>query len=611
MKLRKELGLIHVFCIASGAMISSGIFILPGLAYAQAGPAVILSYLIAGFLATTGMLSVAELATAMPKAGGDYFFITRGMGPGVGSVAGLLTWFSLSLKTAFALVGMAAFTSLYIDVDMRVLGVLLCTIFVAVNICGTKHAGWMQVGLVSGLLLLMLFYVVRGLPAVSIMRLEPFAPHGPHSIFLTAGFVFVAYGGLLKISSVAEEVKDPGRVIPLGMILSLLIVSISYTLMVLVTAGVLPADKLSNSLTPISDGAAVFMGPSGRVAIGLAAMLAFISTANAGIMAASRYLLALSRDELLPKLLGRVNARFQTPHVAILVTGGFIAAALFLKLKILVEAASLVLLLGYILSSACVIIMRESRIQNYQPRFRSPLYPWPQLIGITGFTFLIFEMGVDAFFIAAGLIGVGSLTYWLYGRKRVEHEFALLHLIARITSRDLVTGTLETELKQIIRERDELVLDRFDHLVTACPVLDIERSMTKSDFFGKAAEALADTLDLAPGKIERLLEEREQQSSTVLSAHFALPHVVIKGEHRFEILLVRCREGIHFSAESPEVTCAFVLMGTVDERNFHLHALANIAQIVRGADFDKKWMAARGEQGLRDLVLLGERRREA
>ena len=547
----------------------------------------------------------------MPKAGGDYFFITRGMGPGVGSVAGLLTWFSLSLKTAFALVGMAAFTSLFIDVDMRVLGVLLCAIFVAVNIFGAKHAGRMQVGLVVGLLVLMLFYVVRGLPSVSIMRLEPFAPNGPHSIFLTAGFVFVAYGGLLKISSVAEEVKNPGRVIPLGMILALLVVSISYTLMVLVTAGVLPADKLSGSLTPISDGAAVFMGRPGRIAVGLAAMLAFISTANAGIMAASRYLLALSRDELLPTMLGRVNAKFQTPHVAILVTGGFIAAALFLKLKILVEAASLVLLLGYILSSACVIIMRESRVQNYQPRFRSPLYPWPQLIGIVGFSLLIFEMGMDAFFIASGLISIGSLTYWFYGRKRVDQEFALLHLIERVTSRDLVTGTLETELKQIIRERDEVVLDRFDHLVTACPVLDIEGAMTKSDFFGKAAEAMADTLGLAPGKIERLLEEREQQGSTVLSADFALPHVVIEGEHHFEILLVRCSEGIHFSAESASVHCAFVLMGTVDERNFHLNVLANIAQIVRGADFDKKWMAARGEQGLRDVVLLGERRRDA
>ena len=109
MQLKKDLRLHHVFCIASGAMISSGLFVLPGLAHAQAGPAVVVSYFLAGLLALTGMLSQAELVSAMPKAGGTYFYVTRSMGPAVGTVDGLLTWFSLTLKSAFALIGMAAF----------------------------------------------------------------------------------------------------------------------------------------------------------------------------------------------------------------------------------------------------------------------------------------------------------------------------------------------------------------------------------------------------------------------------------------------------------------------------------------------------------------------
>ena len=110
--LKKSLGVLDVFCIASGAMISSGLFVLPGLAYARAGPAVVVSYVLAGLLAATGLLSTAELATAMPKAGSDYFFIARGMGPAVGTVAGLFNWVSFSLKAAFALVGMAALIQL-------------------------------------------------------------------------------------------------------------------------------------------------------------------------------------------------------------------------------------------------------------------------------------------------------------------------------------------------------------------------------------------------------------------------------------------------------------------------------------------------------------------
>ena len=91
MKLKKELNLLGVYCIATGAMISSGLFILPGLAHAQAGPAVIFSYFIAGLLALTGLLSQAELVSAMPKAGGEYFYVTRSMGPAAGTVDGIIT----------------------------------------------------------------------------------------------------------------------------------------------------------------------------------------------------------------------------------------------------------------------------------------------------------------------------------------------------------------------------------------------------------------------------------------------------------------------------------------------------------------------------------------
>ena len=144
MKLKKELNLIDVFCIASGAMISSGLFILPGLAHAKAGPAVVLSYFIAGLLALTGMLSQAELVSAMPKAGGTYFYVTRSMGSAAGTINGLTTWISLSLKTAFALIGMAAFTKIIINIDIRIIALLLCCVFIVVNLIGIKEAGRIQ-----------------------------------------------------------------------------------------------------------------------------------------------------------------------------------------------------------------------------------------------------------------------------------------------------------------------------------------------------------------------------------------------------------------------------------------------------------------------------------
>ncbi len=199
MFLKKELHLIDVFCIASGSMISSGLFILPGLAHAKAGPAVILSYFIAGLLAMTGMLSQAELVSAMPKAGGTYFYVTRSMGPALGTVDGLITWFSLSLKSAFALIGMGAFVSIFFNLNMHLIAVLLCIGFTIINIYGIKEASKIQIALVAGLFLVLFLYIVWGVPLISIKNLEPFIPkEGWIPVFSTAGFVFVSYGGLLN-----------------------------------------------------------------------------------------------------------------------------------------------------------------------------------------------------------------------------------------------------------------------------------------------------------------------------------------------------------------------------------------------------------------------------
>ncbi len=610
MKLKKELGLLDVFCLASGAMISSGLFILPGMAHARAGPAVIASYFLAALFALTGLLSQAELVSAMPKAGGTYFYVKRAMGPAMGSVDGLVTWFSLTLKSAFALVGMAAFSAYIIDIDVRLIALTLCTVFVALNLVGIKEAARVQVVLVVGLLAALAVYTVRGVPSVTVENLAPFSPYGWGAVLSTTGFVFVSYGGLLKVASVAEEVRNPGRVVPLGMILSLLVVSLLYVAVVFVTAGVMDDAKLNISITPISDGAAVFFGSKGRIILGIAAIFAFISTANAGIMAASRYPLALSRDGLLPGMLGRINERFKTPHFSILATGIVMSAFLFFKLEILVKAASAVMILTYSFSCLSIIILRESRLQNYQPVFRSPLYPWVQIAGIAGSIFLLASMGKTALTTVAAALFCGFLVYWVYGRIRSGREFALLHIIERITAKELTTRSLESELKEIIRERDDIVKDRFDHLIEKAIVMDVAGPLKAAEFFAMVADEMADRLGIEKAIMMKLLHDREKDSSTVLTQGLAIPHIVVRGEGRFEIMLARCRGGVEFSESATNIRAIFVLAGSRDERNFHLRALAGLAQIVQDPHFDKRWVSAKGREDLRDLILLGKRQRQ-
>ncbi|MDP6491052.1 MAG: amino acid permease [Kiritimatiellia bacterium] len=610
MKHSHKLGLFDVFCTATGAMISSGLFILPGLAHAEAGPAVVLSYLLGGLLAMTGMLSQSELVSAMPKTGGTYYYVTRSMGAAMGTVDGLITWFSVSLKSAFALVGMAAFMgALAQAIDIRIVALLLCVFFVGLNIFGIEGAALVQRWLVVGLLAILGIYIVRGMPAIDVANFEPFAPHGLMPVLSTAGLVFISFGGLVKVAAIAEEVKQPARTVPLGMMLSLGVVSLLYFLVVFVTSGTLGGEKLDASLTPISDGARVFLGTPGVVLLSIAAILAFISTANAGIMAASRYPVALSRDRLLPTVFATINSRFHTPHVSLIFTGGFMVIALFLKLSILVKVASSVLILTFLFSCLSVIIMRESRLQNYRPQFRSPLYPWVQIIGIVGCLLLLVGMGTPALLASAVLVAAGFFSYWFYGRVRSTREYALLHLIERLTSKDLTEHLLESELKEVIRERDHISTDRFDHFIEECPILDIDRHMTLGEFFGEVAETLSPRLNTPKDEIVRLLHEREEDTSTVIASGLAIPHLVLQGEHQFDILLARCKPGIAWSGDIPEVHAVFVLAGTKDERNFHLRALAAIAQIAQPLHFYKRWIQARNKEALRDVVLLGQRQR--
>jgi len=615
MGLKRELGLIDVFCIASGAMISSGLFILPGLAYAKAGPALIFSYILAGILVIPAMLSKAELTTAMPKAGGVYFFIERSMGAPSGVLGGFAAWFSLSFKTAFALVGIGAFAVLLspdiTPIQMKLIAVGCCLFFMWVNLAGVKLAGRFQVSLVLFLLSILILYIFRGSLSIQPERYTPFMPFGAGSVLATAGLVFVSYGGLTKVASVAEEVKNPGRNIPLGMFLAFGVILLLYIMVIFTTIGLVTPQELSNSLTPISLGASSFFGTPGIILMAVGALLAFISTANAGIMAASRNPMAMSRDRLLPSFFQKVNSKFGTPHFSIIFTTAFmICVILFLDLENLVKTASTLKILLFTFANLSVIIMRESRIRSYQPKFRSPLYPWIQIIGIVGYGFLIFEMGTVPIMITTVFIICGLGWYLAYVRIGVTRKSAIVHIVERVTDKKLATDSLGEELKGILRERDDIIEDRFDHLIKESKVLDLKGQHSLDKFLKIASETLSKRLDVSAEELFNLFVEREKESTTALHPGLAIPHIIVDGEGKFEILLVRCKEGITFSSSVPPVNIVFVLAGTRDERNFHLRSLMSIAQIAQEVDFDRHWLEARNTEELRDIILLAKRKRD-
>jgi amino acid transporter len=617
-RLKKELGPLDIFCIATGAMISSGLFILPAIAFARTGPAVIIAYLLAALLVIPGLLSKAELATAMPKAGGTYFYIDRTLGPAAGTFGGLANWFSLSLKSAFALMGMGIFAVLLYphisEIQIKIIGVGFCLFFMFLNLISVKTTGKFQISLVLLLIGLLILYVFRSVSHLQFPRYTPFMPFGFGSIFTTAGLVFISFGGLTKVASIAEEVKNPNRNIPLGMILAFLVTTLLYVLVVFATVGLVDAGELRGSLIPLSLGARVSMGGVGVVLIAVAALIAFITTANAGILAASRFPMAMSRDGLLPEFFRKISFRFKTPHISIFITSGFmIFTVLFLKLEDLIKAASTLKIILFIFANMAVIIMRESKIQAYRPTFKAPLYPWLQILGILIPGFLIFEMGRTALSITGIFIVASLVWYLLYTRTRVNRQSAFVHIIERVTAKELAGPTLPAELREILIERDNIVEDRFDHLIKKSEILDHEppadQKCRAEDIFKIVANTLSPHLEIEEETLFNLFREREKQSSTVIAPGLAIPHIIVPGTGKFNILLVRCKKGIIFPDTPQPVHTLFVLVGSPDERNFHLRALAAIAQIAQDKDFDKNWLKARNTEELRDIILLAERKR--
>jgi amino acid transporter/nucleotide-binding universal stress UspA family protein len=440
--LERDLGLVAVIAISVGAMVGSGIFILPGIALKIAGPAVILAYLVAGLLVLPAALSKAEMATAMPEAGGTYIFIERGMGPLLGTIAGVGTWFTLSFKGALALIGGVPYLLYLFDLPVKPVALALAALLIIVNVFGAKQTGRLQVGIVALMLAAMVWFTVGGLPSTTGTFYGGFFGKGAGGLLTATGLVFVSYAGVTKVASVAEEIENPDRNIPLGILVSLGFTTLLYVLIVVVMVGVTPPDVLSDSAVPMIDAAEASLAFPGVVAIIIAAVLALISTANAGILSSSRYPFAMARDNLAPDSLTEIHEDWGTPVKSITLTGIVMLALIaFVPIAEIAKLASAFQIIVFALVNGAVIAFREGDVGDYDPSFHSPLYPWTQLAGIGGGFLLIGFMGTIPL-IGAVVITIGSAAwYFYYARSRVDREGAATDVFRRSVGNSAIAET--------------------------------------------------------------------------------------------------------------------------------------------------------------------------
>ena len=407
-------------------MIASGLFVIPGIAFARTGPSIVLAYGITALIALPTVFSAAELSTAMPKAGGIYFFASRGIGYAAGSIAGFARWFSITLKSAYALLGIGFYTYTFTEIEPIHTALGFCLLFLIVNLIGIRMVGKTQVLFTVALLGVLVFLIVGGLFSIEVKHFTPFFTAGFSSVFSTAGFIFISYGGILAITGLAEEVRKPRRNIPLGMILGLLVTGLVYTAVVFIIVGTIEAGDLMKTLTPVADSARISFGQTGFLLATLAALLAFVTTANAGLASASRYPLAMSRDRLLPNIIQKNINTNGVPYISILLTGLLMLLAIvFLELEILVEIASSLLMLTYILTNLALLLLRKKTDSNYKPTFKAPLYPWLQIISIIGLLLLLLRTGTISLLVSAVFCLAAYIWYLTRAKLLTENTIPL------------------------------------------------------------------------------------------------------------------------------------------------------------------------------------------
>ena len=612
--LKKELTLFNVYAIATGTTLSAGFFLLPGIAFNEAGPAVVLSYLIAAIPLIPAMFSMVELATAMPRAGGAYYFLDRSMGPFVGTIGGLGTWLALVLKTAFALIGMGAYLRIFWpEVPVVTLAIILAVFFGIVNLFGARKTGTFQVFMVFTLLLILFVFIVQGVPQINSQHFEGFFDKGGISVISTAGLVYISYVGITNIASVAEEIENPERNLPLGVFLAIATAIAVYAVGTTIMVGVLPAKELAQDLTPVASAAEVLFGNWGKIGVTVAAVIAFASVANAGILSASRYPLAMSRDHLIPGLFSKLTPR-NIPHYGIAVTVGLIIfLVLTFDIASIAKLASAFQLMMFALICFAVIVMRESRIEAYDPGYRSPFYPWMQLFGVFSPMWLIAEMGIVPILFSLALVTLGTIWYISYARERVVRSGAIYHLFARLGEQRF--EGLDRELRGIMKEKGVREEDPFDEVVTRAQVMEFSGKYLFEEITHDVAKELGQSLGLAAKDLEQGFMEGSRIGATPISHGAALPHIRLAGIDRAEMVIVRAKE--QCLVEAPDFSGKTSLQGPIHAFFFlvspnenpgqHLRILAQIAGRVDDENFLKDWLVATDEQELKEILLRDER----
>ncbi|MFQ5889206.1 MAG: amino acid permease [Gemmatimonadota bacterium] len=453
--LARDLGLFDATMIGVGAMIGAGIFVLTGIAAGESGPASILAFALNGAVTLLTAFAYAELASAIPRAGGGYSFVRLAFPGALGFTAGWMLWFAYTVACSLYALGFAgyfwefflkylpgfaggAFGLVGEHAAVLIVTVLVGSVFIRLNARGAEVTGQTENVLTLSKIAVLTIFIFYGLkkvfadPAQATENFTPFFPLGTGGVLVAMGLTFIAFEGYDLIATVAEEIKDPEKNIPRATFIALAITVTMYLLILFVALGAVSAEGEPTwqflgkyKETAIVRAAEDFMPAFGVAVIVFGGLLSTMSALNATVMAASRVAFSMGRDLLLPEAVSKIHPSRRTPHVAIVVTGVILLGmALSLPIEAVGSAASLIFLLTFALVNLSVIVLRR-KAPEIKRRYRVPLYPFVPVLGVGLNVFLAvyqFKFQPIAWFVTVGWIVFGLLIYFAHFEKQAAAE---------------------------------------------------------------------------------------------------------------------------------------------------------------------------------------------
>jgi basic amino acid/polyamine antiporter, APA family len=354
--LTPALGLAGATAINLGAIVGAGIYAVLGIIAGVAGPALLLSIGIAALVALLTALSFSEVAAQIPREGSVYEFGHELISP----LAGFLAGWMWMLANVFAGAAVALTFAHYVapalpGVPVQGIAVALTIVFTALNLLGVRHSSTINVILVATNLAVLLVFMAFGFTHLTAGNFKPFVP-APAGVLLGAYYIFFAYSGFGRAATVAEEIKNPERTVPRAVLLSIIISTAFYLGVGIAAIGLAGAPTLAQSVSPLAD-AIRATGPS-LIAyiVSVGGLLATASVLLTSILGVSRVAFAMARRGDLPRPLSIVHPRYNSPTLAVLITGGAITLlTLFTDLTGVVAISTFALLFYYGLTNGAAL----------------------------------------------------------------------------------------------------------------------------------------------------------------------------------------------------------------------------------------------------------------